>query len=89
MRPVIAVGIGNTTIKLGVADAATDHWQLMHEWETAEFDLGEVASELPKEPCRWRVASVHRGAEQTLHQWQRTSRSQDDYLALTYKDLPL
>lgn len=89
MRPLIAVGIGNTTIKLGVTGDATDQWQLMHEWETAEFDLGEIAGELPKESCRWRVASVQRAAEQTLHKWQRSSRAQDDYLALTYKDLPL
>lgn len=89
MSPLIAVGIGNTTIKLGVAEAATDQWQLMHEWDTAEFDLSEVAGELPTESCRWRVASVQRAAEQTLRQWQQASRSHDDYLALSHKDLPL
>ena len=89
MSHLIAVGIGNTTIKLGVADLATDQWQLMHEWDTAEFDLSEVASALPKEPCRWRIASVQRAAEQTLHRWQQASRLQDDYLALSYKHLPL
>ncbi len=89
MSPLIAVGIGNTTIKLGVTDAAGDQWQLMHEWETAEFDLNAVAGELPKESCRWRVASVQRAAEQTLRQWQQASRTQDDYRALSYKDLPL
>jgi len=86
---LIAVGIGNTTIKLGVVDPATDQWQLMHEWDTAEFDLSEVADELPKESCRWRVASVQRAAEQTLRQWQQRTRSQDDYLAFSYKDLAL
>lgn len=89
MRRVIAVGIGNTTIKLGVTDVATDQWQLMHEWETSELDLGEVAGELPKDSCCWRVASVQRAAEQSLSQWQRTSRPHDDYLTLSYKDLPL
>jgi len=89
MSPLIAVGIGNTTIKLGVADVEADQWRLMHEWETAEFDLSEVAGELPKGSCRWRVASVHRAAEQSLHQWQQASRSRDDYLALSHKDLPL
>jgi len=89
MSALIAGGIGNTTIKLGVADPATDQWQLMHEWDTAEFDLGEVDSELPDEPCRWRVASVQRAAEQTLHNWQQASRTSDDYLALSYKHLPL
>ena len=89
MSFLIAVGIGNTTIKLGVADVAGDQWQLMHEWETEEFDLTEVAGELPAESCRWRVASVHRAAEQSLHQWQQASRSRDDYVALSHKDLPL
>ena len=89
MSALIAVGIGNTTIKLGVVDPATDQWQLMHEWDTAEFDLSEVADELPKESCRWRVASVQRAAEQTLRQWQQRTRSQDDYLAFSYKDLAL
>lgn len=89
MSPLIAVGVGNTTIKLGVADVASDRWLLMHEWETAEFDLGEAARELPDEPCRWRVASVQRVAEQTLHQWQQTSRPRDDYVALSHTDLPL
>jgi type III pantothenate kinase len=89
MSALIAVGIGNTTIKLGVADLATDQWQLMHEWDTTEFDPSEVASELPNEPCRWRVASVQRAAEQTLQCWQQASRPQDDYLALSYKNLPL
>lgn len=89
MNPLIAVGIGNTTIKLGLTDAATDQWQLMHEWETAEFDLNAVVGELPREPCRWRVASVHRAAEQSLRQWQQAARAQDDYRALSYKDLPL
>ncbi|MDA1054963.1 MAG: type III pantothenate kinase [Planctomycetota bacterium] len=89
MSPLIAVGIGNTTIKLGVTDVVTGQWQLLHEWDTAEFELGDVAGDLPNESCRWRVASVHRAAEQTLRQWQQASRSRDDYLALSYKDLPL
>ena len=64
-------------------------WQLMHEWETARFDLREVAEQLPQEACRWRVASVHRSAQQMLHQWQQASRAGDDYVALPYRDLPL
>ncbi len=89
MSSLIAVGIGNTTIKLGVVEAASDQWQLMHEWDTAEFDLSAVAGELPEGSCRWRVASVHRPAEQALQQWQENSRPQDDYLALSHDDLPL
>ncbi|MCA9118772.1 MAG: type III pantothenate kinase [Planctomycetaceae bacterium] len=89
MIPMIAVGIGNTTIKLGVANAATDGWQLMHEWDADEFDLGEIVSELPAEPCLWRVASVQRTTEHRLHQWQQKIRPQDDYLSLSYKDLSL
>lgn len=89
MRPVIAVGIGNTTIKLGVTDVASGQWQLLHEWETAELDLSEVAVELPNQSCRWRVASVHRAAEQKLRDWQQISRPNDEYLALSHRDLPL
>ncbi|MBC8351654.1 MAG: type III pantothenate kinase [Planctomycetes bacterium] len=89
MSSLIAVGIGNTTIKLGVADTATDRWQLLHEWDTADFDLSTVATELPPASCRWRVASVHRTAEQTLQQWQQVSRPQDDYRVLAHDDLPL
>lgn len=89
MSALIAVGIGNTTVKLGVLDEATDRWRLMHEWETSEFEQGDLATELPTEPCRWRVASVHRPAEQELHAWQQIARPTDDYAVLTYDDLPL
>lgn len=89
MSSLIAVGIGNTTIKLGVTGVATDQWRLLHEWETAALDVSEVADKLPEASCRWRVASVHRAAQQKLHEWQQAFRPQDDYLALTYKDLPL
>lgn len=86
---MIAVDIGNTTIKFGVAEAGLDNWRLMREWDTAEFDLSALARELPDHSCRWRVASVHRAAEQNLHQWQQAARPQDDYRALAHRDLPL
>ncbi len=89
MNELIAVGIGNTTIKLGVADHARTGWRIVHEWETSNFDPSELASELPDSPCHWRVASVHRLAEQTLHDWQQLQRPHDPYLALSYRDLPL
>jgi type III pantothenate kinase len=86
MSGLIAVGIGNTTIKLGVADDS-GQWQQTYEWETSDFDLNKVA--FPMTSCRWRVASVHRPVEQKLRDWQQASRPQDDYLSLSHNGLSL
>ncbi len=89
MSSLIAVGIGNTTVKLGALDEATNQWQLTREWETSEFNQGNLATELPTGPSRWRVASVHRPAEQELHDWLKTARPNDDYAVLSHDELPL
>lgn len=91
--PLIAVDIGNTTVKLGLfhrsdAREVPNFGQLI-EFRTSAFRAGELGKRLPGEPHVWRVASVHRPSEQKLAAWVRSSRPEDDYHLLTYQDLPI
>jgi len=93
MNALVAVGIGNTTVKCGWAESApTDgqvDWRQLWEGKTLGFDPGAVADVLPRQACRWYVASVHRATEVVLRHWLGEVRPQDDYRCLTYRDLPL
>jgi type III pantothenate kinase len=93
MTGLVAVGIGNTSLKLGIRNrggqATHAVWDHLCESETSAFDPGAVLHQLPGLPCRWRVASVHRPAERDLRAWQQSQRPHDDYSVLTPSDLPL
>ncbi|MGE0759890.1 MAG: type III pantothenate kinase [Pirellulaceae bacterium] len=91
--PVVAVGIGNTTIKMGVAlrDASggQPQWLARAEFPTAEFEPAQATRLLGDGPCPWLVATVHRQAEQRLADWVRTHRGGDHYIRLSHRDMPI
>jgi type III pantothenate kinase len=91
--PLLAVGIGNTTVKLGLTAARRENgwpvWSGNWEVATASFDPATLAAELPSAPVHWCVASVHRGAERRLHDWVEACRAPDDYQVLTHDHLSL
>jgi type III pantothenate kinase len=94
---LIAVDIGNTSVKLGWFNAATDaprespFPQLLatHIFSTGDVPSSEVAAALPKEPCRWRIVSVHRQATQQITDWVRNHRPTDEVRSLIHRDLPI
>jgi type III pantothenate kinase len=90
----VAVGIGNTTIKVGVSNAHSPpdppHWSQRAEFPTDEFQPASLASFLfTRNASQWLVASVHRGAEQRLREWVQRERPGDEYRLLSYRDVPL
>lgn len=89
----LAVGIGNTTVKLGRSASHRPQpwpaWQAQKEVPTANFDASTLAEVLPETPVDWYVASVQRTIETSLRAWVRTNRPLDRYRALTAVDLPL
>lgn len=92
MSPLIAVGIGNTTVSFGVHDpdaSGSERWHTSFACETANLDPALLAVKLPQATCRWRVASVNRPAEQRLAAWVCSERPDDNYLTLGHSDLPL
>lgn len=93
MSTLVTVGIGNTTVKLGLADAEqTDGWTRWRQtWEgkTAAFEPGGIHASLPPAACRWCVASVHRATEMRLRHWVQQTRPQDEFRSLNFRDVPL
>jgi len=92
MSPLIAVGIGNTTVSFGVHDLNANRsvrWQTSFACETANLDPALLSVKLPQAKCRWCVASVNRPAEQRLANWVSAERPADNYRALGHTDLEL
>jgi type III pantothenate kinase len=91
--PLIAVGIGNTSVKLGVTtdlnDSSWPIWKSRHEFATANFDVSTLADLIAEEEVEWRVASVQRNAEKSLCEWVRIHRSHDTYHLMSVADLPI
>src|SRR5436190_17193914 len=92
---LLAVDIGNSSTKLGwFEDAAVLEGNLpvpAEVWDcpTAQTISDSLGRELPKGPVAWKVASVHRDAEQRLEDWVRKNRPRDEFQILTFRDLPL
>ena len=99
--PLVAVGIGNTTITFGVHDSLGDaecgnpaenkvhwKWSQLITVETAGFDPAAVALNTPAS-ASWCVASVHRPSEQRLAAWVRESNTGASYRDLIAGDLPI
>lgn len=89
----MAVGVGNTTVKLGLTSAVVSGdwptWHARHETATSAMDAATLAQLLPAESVEWLVASVRRPTEQSLREWIRVNRPADRYRLLTFRDLPL
>lgn len=93
-KRLIAVDIGNSTTKVGWFDAASHAETLPQPIVTVDFPTGQtpladIARQLPAEPCRWLVASVHREGQRVLTKWVETHRHDDELRILSYRDLPL
>jgi type III pantothenate kinase len=94
--PLIAVDIGNSLTKLAWFDSQSSDQtaELPQPTKIVEFPTGrtpgsDLLAELPKDACRWRVASVHREGQRVLADWVHGNRPQDDYLTLALADLPI
>lgn len=90
--PLVAVGIGNTTLKVGLFHNSGHGWPepvAATQMTTNEAPLDDLAAWLPAEPVAWRVASVQRQAERKLAEWVGRFRPRDEYRSLTYRDLPV
>lgn len=91
-RAVVAVDIGNSSVKAGIfTDLSTRPFPAPEA--VTEYEPGSppehLRSFLPDEPVHWRVATVHRDAEERLAAWVRHNRVSDDYRRLIARDLPL
>lgn len=90
--PLIAVDIGNTSIRIGLfetvrkdplepanvllLDCALPDSEILHEW-------------LPDTPVRWYVCSVHRGSARSLRKWVARWRLDDTYDELSHAHVPI
>jgi type III pantothenate kinase len=101
--PLITVDIGNSSTKLAYFSSVLDNSRRVHKrsemhqlpepaWTCSintVADLnGDLILQLPQQ-VRWRVASVHRERESQLAAWVQQHRPHEDYLALSYRDLPI
>ncbi len=89
---MIAVDIGNRSIKLGWFDVPAGEGlpqpTRIHQYPTAS-DPAECVAFASSEPVRWRVISVHRDAQDRLSAWVAHHRPQDEYLQLHNHQLPI
>jgi type III pantothenate kinase len=89
---LVAVDIGNTSIKLGCfAEAATGFPRARQVMSISTHDRAtwSALSHLPDENATWLVGSVHRGAEAELAAWVQSERPNDTYRKLTNAELPI
>jgi type III pantothenate kinase len=92
-RPLVAVDIGNTTIRFGRlagrCEAPLPEPEGVRRLSACEADFSPLAGWLSPEPHAWFVASVNRPAQQALAGWVRGNRPRDSYRLLARADLPL
>jgi type III pantothenate kinase len=89
---LIAVDIGNTSIKLGCFGEPTADWpraERVLSLSTREPASWEKLESLPTEPASWYVGSVQREAETQLAKWVAHHRPRDQYRKLENSDLPI
>lgn len=92
--PLIAVDIGNSSTKIGWRFELTDLHALPAAGVTRSIVTGqhppdELRDALPRERCRWHIASVHREGTSTLQAWLAAHRADDEVHLLTCRDLPI
>ena len=93
---LIAVDVGNSTVKVGWFDARTPkvpNYPMplrVEHFTTGQPPPAQWFSELTeKDLLIWYVVSVHREGEAALRAWVRSKRPFDDYHLLTHDKLPL
>lgn len=92
MNAVVAIEIGNTSIKSGwVADSShwPPSWIQRTESVTDSEEQPEFFADLPDAPVQWWIASVHREAERRLREWIHQSRPTDSVESVTYRHVPI
>jgi type III pantothenate kinase len=90
--PVLAVDIGNSSIKFGLFEATRTATWPEATWVVTQPTREEFGAELIlklPEKVEWVVASVQRQAEQRLLEWIEFYRRGDVVRRLTLDDLPL
>jgi len=89
---LIAVDIGNTSIKLGWFAEPVSDWPRATKTfslSTRDMSTWQALEQLPAEACAWFVGSVHREAETQLAKWVAHHRPLDTYRKLENNDLPM
>jgi type III pantothenate kinase len=91
---LIAVDIGNSSTKIGWQFELTDSDALpaagvTRSIVTGQEPMDELREALPRERCRWHIASVHREGTRILQTWVQANRSHDEMRLLTRHDLPI
>jgi type III pantothenate kinase len=93
---LIAVDIGNSTTKVGwfAENSPGDRGQLPELASVQAFVTGQTPPDallesLPKEPCEWRIASVHREGTRVLKNWLASHRQEDAVRVLETRDFPI
>ena len=92
---LIAVDLGNSSTKVGWFDEihlspnALPTVTATQSFATGQSPPSDLAATLPRERCRWHVASVHREGTRLLSQWIAAQRPADEIRLLTHHDLPI
>jgi type III pantothenate kinase len=89
---LIAVDVGNTSIKLGCFAEPSAAWPQPAQTlslSTRDMTTWQALAELPIERAAWFVGTVHREAETQLAKWVAHHRPQDAYRKLENTDLPI
>ncbi len=93
-QPLIAVDIGNSSIKFGLFSSRQSAPGMLPQPDAvhrlpADVSLNAIASWLPDTTCDWCVASVNRPRATSLKQWVQHNRRNDLIKFLTHDQLPL
>ena len=94
--PLIAVDIGNTSLKcgrmapaIGPGIAGLPRVEKLLQVSTSAGDLEVLRAWLPESPVRWCIASVQRQGDRRLTKWISDRRPQDQLRLLRPTDIPL
>jgi type III pantothenate kinase len=100
-RPLVAVDIGNSRVKLGLFDQPVQgesagagggaipesKWTISYATD-GSIDASPL-SRLPAGACIWLVSSVNAAGANRLTEWVRANRPRDVLRVLTFRDLPI
>src|SRR5215471_9230552 len=92
--PLIAVDIGNSSTKIGwrfeISDAdVLPIPDVTRSFVTAQRPPADLCAALPRERCRWHIASVHREGTRMLQAWLASNREHDVVHVVSHRDLPI
>jgi type III pantothenate kinase len=90
---LVAVDIGNSSTKVGWGfgggAAALPLPSECRSFSTGQPPGQELLAVLPREKCRWHIASVHREGTRLLTDWLAAQRPADAIQLLSHHDLPI